>query len=244
MQYRKDMHGEIKCSALAVGIGSMDAKDAEALLERAIGSGVSMFDLCAGTRKAFEASAAALGRARENIQLALHIGAAFDELGEYEWTRDMDVIKRNFRWQLKQLNTDHADIGVIHCIDDEDDVRVMQFEGMLEYAKKLKRAGTLRALAFSTHRPHIAVRLLDMGAFDAAFINFGPESPEGRSVMERCRDEGVSVYAMGIFGGGDLIRNGLTPAQCLKRVLEMPGVVSAIAGVTTIDQLDTLLESI
>lgn len=67
----------------------------------------------------------ALGSVRKELFYQIHFGANY-ETGEYGWTTDLDTVKRQVDWQLKELKTDYIDFGMIHCLDEERDWNAYQ----------------------------------------------------------------------------------------------------------------------
>ena len=46
----------------------------------------------------------------------IHFGANCEK-GEYGWTTDASIVKKQIDWMLRTLRTDYIDYGFIHCID-------------------------------------------------------------------------------------------------------------------------------
>ena len=61
-----------------------------------------------------------LGRAlrgrRERFVLQAHLCTVWDD-GQYKRTRNIEQVKASFEDQLKRLETDHVEIGMIHYVD-------------------------------------------------------------------------------------------------------------------------------
>lgn len=258
MEYRNNKRCEDlgDVSVLSLGMGSIqDASDEEIehIVRRAIVNGINTFDLCAGGKNIFRPVGRAISNIRKKLILQLHFGAGFDELGQYEWIRDPEQIKKLFGWQLKQLNTDYADVGILHCVDDEEDIESLRISGVIDYMVYLRDKGMLRHLGFSTHTPAIADKLLDMGIFDVMMISVNPEECSGnvferKLLAEKCAYMGVTIMAMRVFQGGSLLKEetspyaaALTKPQCIQFALDKKGVASAIVGVKNLEELDSLL---
>ena len=43
--------------------------------------------------------------------------AVYNEEGAYGCSRDLKRVEETFEWELKELGTDYADFGFIHCVD-------------------------------------------------------------------------------------------------------------------------------
>ena len=254
MEYRELKHFDSIKKASVIGIGAGNLQDTsdeeiEHIFRRAVVNGINVFDLCAGGMNVFAPVGRAIKNVREKLILQLHFGAGFDELGQYEWIRNEEAIRQNFEWQLEQLNTDYADVGILHCVDDEWDIA--NLSGVIDMMLRYKAEGKLRRLGFSADTPEMAVKLIDMGIFDVAMMEVNPFIGM-RSIAERgglyerlaCAD----VVAMRVFDGGSLLDESRTPfekpltaAQCLQYALNEKGIVTALAGVRSLAELDEVL---
>ncbi len=261
VKYRSmELCGKIKeISMLGIGMGCVqDVSDAELehMVRHALVNGINYFDLCAGSKNVFAPVGRAVSNVRDKVLLQAHFGAGFDELNQYEWIRDFDRMRRLFDWQLKQLGTDYIDIGILHLVDDKEDMTVLRDSGILQYMNDLKESGALRSIGFSSHSPKIAGMVLDIGGFDVAMLPINvrqgrKDTDELKKLTERCMREAVCVEAVGVFGGGRFIdgsrvpgRKSFTKAECLNYPLSMPGVTSVVAGVRSIPEMDELLSVI
>ena len=80
------------------------------------------------------------------------------ETGEYGWTTDLETVKRQVDWQLKELKTDYIDYGFIHCLDASSDWRDYQENGILAYLQEMKKTGVVRHIGLSSHTPALAAQ--------------------------------------------------------------------------------------
>lgn len=167
----------------------------------------------------------------------------------------MDMRRRSdtekFEWQLEQLNTDYADVGILHCVDDDADLAWLIRNDIPAMLTKYKEKGRIRRIGFSTETPAMAGKLMNLGIFDIAMsgVNIFDEmrnAAEYDSISDKL--EKADVFAMRIFRGGTLLNeaaspfaNALTVPQCIRYALERKGVVSAIAGVRSLAELDEVL---
>ncbi len=266
MEYRQLPHGseQENFSVLGLGMGGIQhtpADEIEAIIRKAIRSGINFFDLCAGG-----AVYAPFGRAiagqRENVFLQVHFGAVYDDQGEYGWCRDFDTIKKTFLWELETLGTDYVDFGFLHCVDEDADFDKLIEIGLVDYLKELKTQGTVRHLGFSSHTPSVANRILDTGLIDMMMFSINPaydfekgdeygigSARERISLFQRCQREGVGISVMKPFFAGQLLSAehspfgvALTHNQCLQYAIDRPGVLTVVPGVLTMEHLDQLLE--
>ncbi len=264
MEYRKLPHGAERIGTLGVGTGGLhNAPEAEieAVVDRAIGAGVNFFDLCAGGASVYRPFGRAMKGRREQVLFQLHFGAVYNEKGEYGWSRDRAEIARTFEWELEALQTDYADFGFLHCVDEESDLRDILKNGILDLVRKLKEEGRLRHLGFSSHTPAVARKLLDLGGFDMMMFSLNPaydfergdeygigSARERADLLRRCQAEGVGVSVMKPFHGGQLLsaetspfKRALTREQCLRYCLDRPAVLTVVPGVRDLADLEALL---
>lgn len=116
---------------------------------------------------------------------------------------------------------------------------------------KYKEKGRIRRIGFSTETPAMAGKLMNLGIFDVAMsgVNIFDEmrnAAEYDSISDKLQK--ADVFAMRIFRGGTLLNeatspfaNALTVPQYIRYALERKGVVSAIAGVRSLAELDEVL---
>ena len=76
---------------------------------------------------------------------------------------DLDTVKRQVDWQLKELKTDYIDFGMIHCLDEERDWNAYQKNGVLDYLLELKKAGVVR---------HVGLLQLSYAGIDPDHIGY------------------------------------------------------------------------
>ena len=264
MEYRKLPQGDERLSVLGVGLGGIqnaDEAEIEAVIRTAIDHGITFFDLCASARKVYEPFGRAMAGRREKVHFQMHLGAVYNAQGEYAWSRDAAEIRRTIEWELKALNTDYADFGFLHCVDEDEDYDALTRSGVLAYLKSLKAAGTVRHIGFSSHTPSVANRILDDGFADMMMFSINPAydfekgdeygigtTSERAALFRRCQKEGVGISVMKPFHGGKLLSaqtspfgQALTKAQCLQYALDRPGVLSCVPGVRGLADMEALL---
>ncbi len=220
MEHRVLPHGAPteRFSTLGLGLGGIQqapAAEIRQVIETAIAHGINFFDLCAGAAKTYAPFGQAIRGRREQVFFQLHLGAVYNESGEYGWSRDLSEIQRTFAWELETLGTDYADFGFLHCVDDLADIDALEKNGILEFAQSMRRAGHLRHLGFSSHTPAVAQRLLDTGLMDMMMFSINPaydleqgdefalgSSGERAALFRRCQAEGVGISVMKPFFAG------------------------------------------
>ena len=249
MEYRQLPHGNFqeRLSVLGLGMGGIQncpEDEIEEVIRTAIANGINFFDLCAGGKNVYAPFGRAIAGQREKVHFQLHFGAVYNEKGEYGWSRNLQQIKETFTWELETLGTGYADFGFLHCIDEDEDFEKLQTSGILEYVQKMKEAGKVRYIGFSSHTPSVAHRVLDTGLIDLMMISLNPaydleqgdelgigSTSERAELFRRCEAEGIGISVMKPFHGGKLLdektspfHTAMTRYQCIQYALDRPGV--------------------
>ena len=262
MKYRVNRKTGDRISEIGIGSSYMyEAGKQEAVkaLRRAYEGGINYFDLAAGHGDSFEIYGEALHDVRENIFYQIHFGADYTK-GDYGWTLELDQIKESIKWMLKRLQTDYIDYGFIHCQDEISDWETFVKNGVYDYMLELKEKGIIRHIGVSSHTPKVINRILDDADVDMLMfsINAGYDYGEGEyaygetderaEIYKRCQKEGIGISVMKPFSAGQLLdektspfKKALTVHQCLKYVLDKPGVVVALPGAKSVAEVEELL---
>lgn len=263
MEYRKLPRGGEEISIIGMGtsyVGETGEEEVIRTTRRALEVGINLIDMAGGHSAIFSGVGKALEGQREKAYLQVHFGATFDT-GEYGWTLDLEEIKASVAWQLKELRTDYIDFGYIHCLDNSDDLKKYQENGVLDYVMKLKEEGVIRHLGFSTHAPALANEVLDLGMIDILMFSINPSydyhhgeygigsADERQALYRRCEKEGVGIVVMKPFCGGQLLdkeaspfKEAMTKNQCLQYALDKPAVVTVVPGYANLEEVDAVME--
>ena len=259
MVYREIPHTGQKVSVVSLGIGSLhEASNGEItqIVDTALASGMNLVDFIMPTMGPAEAIARGLKPHRKDTIAQFHIGAYANLAGVTDRTRDLAKTKSAFEEQLKIYGSGDSDIGMLHYIDQDDDYDNALNNGLLDYAVKLKEAGTIRYIGFSSHSVNICNRFLDTGLIDVFMFSLNPaydfeSTPDGLRVTEeraalyaKAQKLGAAITVMKCYNGGKLLSAGdspfgkaMTTAQCVQYCLDWPAVVSCVAGVKSMDEL-------
>ena len=262
MEYRIHKKTGDKISVLGLGtsyIADTPEKEAVSALIYAHEKGINYGDLATAGAKTFSYYGKAFQSVREEMYYQVHFGANY-ETGEYGWTTDLETIKRQIDWQLKELKTDYIDYGFIHCLDENSDWQAYEENGVLEYLLGMKKAGAVRHIGLSSHTPALAQRELDTGIIDQLMFSINPSydyqhgefakgsASERMALYRRCETEGVGISVMKPFSGGQLLNaktspfgKAMTQYQCIQYALDKPGVLTVLPGVRNIEEVKQLL---
>lgn len=263
MEYRTLPHGGEKISVIGLGMGSIhNASDSEIVdtLHAAIDAGVNYLDFVPSKARAFDAYTKALRGKRDQVMLQVHIGADYSS-GNYAWTVDPGSAIPEFEARLRLLDTDYADFGFVHCIDQSADFDKMMNGGVWDYVCRRRQEGVIRHIGFSTHNVSIARRFLATGVVDLGMLSLNPmydftdESAYGRgsandraALYREFEAAGVGISVMKAFAGGQLLnaqaspfRRALSPLQCIQHALDKPGVLTVLPGIRGRNDLQDVL---
>ena len=264
MLYRTIPHTGQKVSVVSLGVGSLhESSDAEVtrIVDQALGSGINLMDMVMPTAGPAEAIGRGMKSRRKDVIAQLHIGAYFNMAGVTDRTRDLQETKKGFEGQLQLYGSGDSDIGMIHYVDQNDDYDAMLNNGLLDYAVKLKEAGTIRYIGFSSHSVEISRRFLATGLIDVFMFSLNPaydfeNTAEGLRVAEdraalyaEAQRRGVAITVMKCYAGGKLLSatdspfgRAMSTAQCVQYCLDWPAVVSCVAGVKDMKEIQASLE--
>ena len=240
MKYRELKRcNNLKVSEIALGCEGFIGKTQEefkAMLDRAMELGINFIDMYTSNPEFRDHLGAAIAGRRNKIILQGHICSIWEN-DQYLRTRDLRKVKAGLEDQLQRLGTDYLDIGMIHYVDSESDLDKVLGNGIIEYCKELKAAGTIRAIGLSSHNPIVARKAVETGLIDVlmfsvnAAYDMQPASedcndlwdpknyqdgrigmdPERKALYELCARENVAIDVMKAFGGGDMLSEELSP---------------------------------
>jgi len=157
---------------------------------------------------------------------------------------------RDLETSLRLLKTDYVDLWQVHAVQNRDDIdKILSPGGAVEAFEAARNAGKCRLIGFTGHYdPEIHAALLKaydrwdtvmmpLNAADHAYLSFE------RIALPVAAERGVGVQAMKVFGKACLLRS-LNPSECLKYVLNLPGVHVAICGAGTEGQMEDNIRTV
>jgi uncharacterized protein len=151
---------------------------------------------------------------------------------------------------LRLLKTDYVDLWQVHAVQSQDDIdKILSPGGAVEAFEAAKKAGKCRLIGFTGHSdPEVHAALLKaydkwdtvmmpVHAADHAYLSFE------ETALPVAVERGVGVQAIKVFGKAFLLRS-LSPTECLKYVLSLPGVHVAICGAGTEGQMEDNIRTV
>lgn len=241
MNYRTLGRTGLSVSVIGLGCEGFIGKTEEQVrvqMDFAISHGINFIDMYSSNPELRDNIGKALAGRREQFIIQGHLCAAWEN-GQYLRTRDLDKTVIAFEDQLRRLQTDYLDIGMIHYIDDEKDFHRV-FDGpIMQQALRWKREGKIRHIGMSSHNPRVALLAVESGLVDVLMFSINPcydlqpssenvedlwadenyerelhnIDPERERLYELCEQVGVGIDVMKVYGGGDLLSDVNSPFE-------------------------------
>ena len=240
MQYRVLGRTGIQVGEIGMGCEGFTGKTPAQVREMVnlmASAGVNCIDLYTPNPQVRADLGAALAGRREKFVLQGHICSVWKD-GQYKRTRDLAESREGMSEQLRLLQTDYLDIGMIHYVDAMSDWNDVAQNGILDYALELKAAGTVKNVGMSSHNPEVALAAVNTGKIDVLMFSVNPcydlqpanedieelwaeknyeaplvnMDPQRQELYETCQRLDVGITVMKAFGGGDLLKADMSPA--------------------------------
>lgn len=218
-----------------------DVQSAAAHVRKVYDLGVNYFDCSRAywNGRAEEAYGIGLQGVRKNVFLTTKTMKRTAKEAE-------DELQTSFRL----LKTDYVDLWQAHAVQTMDDIqKILAPGGAMEAFEAAKKAGKCRLIGFTGHfDPEVHASLLKaydkwdtvmmpLHAADHAYLSFE------QTALPVAVERGVGVQAIKVFGKAHLLRS-LSPTECLRYVLSLPGVHVAICGAGTQGQMEDNIRTV
>jgi uncharacterized protein len=240
MKYRKIMRCGFDVSEIGLGCEHLEKKDkaqVEEVIGAALDGGINILDVFMPQPEVRNLVGNAIRTVRQKIYLQGHIGAVLEN-GQYKRTREVAKCDEFIKDFLSRYHTDSIDIGMIHFVDNLDDWRVIETQGLLEYALQLKEKGIIRAIGLSSHEPSTALAAVQSGQIDVLMFSINPTfdllpeqiqvdalfegktyekgasaglNPVRQHLYETCAQRGVGITVMKTLSAGQLLTSEASP---------------------------------
>ena len=223
------------------------------MLDAAERLGINYFDLYASDPQLRRAVGQALKGRREAFMIQSHICSIWKN-GQYLRTRNLEEVKKGFEEMMSLLDTDYLDVGMIHYCDAMSDWDEIVGNGILNYARELKKQGRIRHIGLSSHNPLVAERAVTGGGIEVLMFSVNPcydlqpatedceemwadrnyqkhltnMDPDRQRLYEVCQNRGVGITVMKAFAGGEL----------LGYARSRPAVAAVLPGAHSVEELE------
>ena len=233
MEYRELGATGLKASVIGMGCEGFSEDNynmAMKMFDEAERLGINYFDLYASDPNMRKAVGNALKGRRDKFIIQSHICSIWKN-GQYLRTRKLDEVKAGFEEMMSLLGTEYLDVGMLHYCDAMSDWEDIVNNGILDYARKLKKQGRIKHLGLSSHNPLVAERAVTEGGIEVLMFSVNPcydlqpanedveeiwneknyeenlinMDPDRQRLYEVCQRRGVGITVMKAFGGGDLL---------------------------------------
>jgi uncharacterized protein len=269
MEYR--LLGRTGFEVSAVGLGTeylinQPKEKVARVIHEALARGVNYFDLFFAQPQFRDNMGAAFAKSRDKAVLAAHLGA-IEVNGQYDKTRDNAVAEKYFLDFLKRYKTDYVDVLYVHNCDEQADYdKVMSEKGLLGMAKRFRKEGKARSIAFSGHTVATSLAAVESGEIDCLMFSInlaGNAVPGKKDLFAACVRHDVGLVSMKPYAGGKLLADwredemnmwllggtqkkltrskAVTPVQCISYVLAQVGVSTVVPGCKDLDELAAAL---
>lgn len=153
MNYRRLGRTGLKVSEIGFGgewLDRMSAEEARAITLRAAELGVNIVDCWMSDPEVRTRLGDACAENPGHWIVQGHIGSTWQD-GQYVRTRDVEKCKVAFDDLLTRFHTDHVELGMMHYIDDLDELKRCLEGPYRDYVEQLKAEGVIRHIGMSTH---------------------------------------------------------------------------------------------
>ena len=227
--------GKTGMKVTTVGYGCMITSD-PTVITRAADMGINYFDTCRSYQNGQNERmvGAALGAKRKDIFLSskcdANTGAGI--LAELDTS-------------LKELNTDHLDVWLLHMKDNPAQLS----DELVEAQRKAKQQGKVRFIGMSTHQlPAMVDRIIE-AKLDIVQAQYSYASAATfTAAIDKLNQAGIGVVAMKVMAraGRGRGRGGAAapavspdrPAAALKWAIKNPAIATTVPSMTDMDQLE------
>lgn len=234
MQYRINPRNGDRISALGLGCmrfpgtpGRPDARQARAIIARAVERGVNYLD----TAYLYPGNEACVGAALEGLGLRDGVFLATKlPHGSVRGATDLDRI---FEEQLRRLRTDRVDYYLIHNVTSPSQWERLRAAGAEGWLARQRAAGRIRQVGFSYHGSSGDFPvLLDVYDWDFCQIQYnyaGERYQAGTAGLRAAADRGLAVFVMEPLLGGRLADRLPPRARRILGAASEPGLGSPAA---------------
>ncbi len=231
MNYRRLGRTGLMVSEIGFGgewLDRMTAEEARDITLRAHDLGINIVDCWMSDPEVRTRLGDAVAQDRDHWIVQGHIGSTWQD-GQYVRTRDVERCKAAFDDLLARFHTDHIELGMIHYVDDPEELRRCLDSPYRDLVEGLKAQGVIGHVGMSTHSAVCGQMAVDADAVDMLLFSVNPaydmqpaaydimtlasgadaqlgDFDEGRTELYRsCERKDVGITVMKAFAGGNLL---------------------------------------
>lgn len=234
-----------------LSMGCAQATDA-GLVAAALDAGIVHFDTAAhyanGTNERLLGRALA-GRPRDSYVVATKILPEGEDqrTGLFTGRTTAAPFRAKFERSLARLGLEYVDILYLHQASRAE---AALFEPLVAALEDIKRSGRARAIGVSTHQrePEVIRAVAESGVYDVILTSYNFRQPHaaevGRSIA-LAASKGIGIIAMKALAGAYWDaerREPIDAAAALRWVLSDPHVDTCLAGFSSLDQLQVVVQ--
>jgi predicted aldo/keto reductase-like oxidoreductase len=153
--------------------------------------------------------------------------------------RDRAGARDEVHESLRQLQTDHIDVYLLHHIQWPEELdKAIADGGALEGLLEAKKNGEIRFIGISGHDPDILGKAISTGYFDVIELPYNAlDYAIFRPVVDLAVKLDVGVLTMKALAAGKIADSPDKVDKALKFALCVKGIASVIVGLSTIEQV-------
>lgn len=176
MNYRRLGRTGLQVSEIGFGgewLDRMSAKEARAITLRAAELGVNIVDCWMSDPEVRTRLGDACAENPGHWIVQGHIGSTWQD-GQYVRTRDVEKCKVAFDDLLTRFHTDHVELGMMHYIDDLEELKRCLDGPYRDLVERLKAEGTIRHIGMSTHSAVCGSYAVEQDAVEMMLFSINP----------------------------------------------------------------------
>ncbi len=241
MRYRKLGKTGLKVSEIGFGAEWLQGKSVEEAIELVNychDEGVNFLDCWMSEPNVRTNLGIALKDQRDDWIIQGHLGSTWQD-GQYVRTRDMDKVIPAFEDFMERFQIDYLDFGMIHYVDEIEELESIFAGEFIEYVRSLKDDGIIRHIGLSTHSPRVALRATEIDEIELIMFSINPAfdmlasiddiveyveekyyedndqlhgvAPERADLYQICKEKDIPLVVMKGYAGGRLLSEDDSP---------------------------------
>lgn len=200
-------------------------KQIEDLLDLCLEYGLNFLDTAPAYGVAEEKLGQLMGTRRDKFFLMSKTGEEFDgKNSDYIFTREHTV--RSVERSLKRLKTDYLDCVLVHS--SRNDLEVFTQTPVFDVLEEFKQKGDILSYGASVYTVEGGKKAADLS--DAVMVYYNPSYTDELPTIEYAAAKGKAVLIKKGLQSGHVNALGLSPAETIRHVVDLPGVTSMIFG--------------